>query len=235
MLIDSGSVITVVSRHLCQSIKLAYQPVTSPPNVIGANGKTINLIGRIDQACIETKDGYLLDTVWVAEGLNSDAIMGTTSLSAFKALTIRYGGALPTLHVQEITTKSAGFVDHAPVSCFPIKPSLPLRAPSRRQSQEDRHYIKGEIQWLLGEGKIQPSNSPWRSQVFVVRDGGRRPRMVVDYAQMVNRVTPLDAYPIPLVADLLDQVSQYNFFLYRFKVSLPSICITSRRVQVYCL
>ena len=38
--------------------------------------------------------------------------------------------------------------------------------------------------------------------------------MVVDYAQMVNRVTPLDAYPIPLVADLLDQVSQYKFFSY---------------------
>ena len=38
--------------------------------------------------------------------------------------------------------------------------------------------------------------------------------MVVDYAQTVNHVTPLDAYPIPLVADLLDQVSQCNFFSY---------------------
>ena len=38
--------------------------------------------------------------------------------------------------------------------------------------------------------------------------------MVVDFAQTVNRVTHLDAYPIPLVSDLLDQVSQYRYFSY---------------------
>ena len=36
--------------------------------------------------------------------------------------------------------------------------------------------------------------------------------MVIDYAQMMNQVTPLDAYPLHL--DLLDQISQYSIFSY---------------------
>ena len=38
--------------------------------------------------------------------------------------------------------------------------------------------------------------------------------MVIDYAQTVNRVTPLDAYPLPLASNLLDQISQYSIFSY---------------------
>ena len=38
--------------------------------------------------------------------------------------------------------------------------------------------------------------------------------MVVDFAQTVNCVTHLDAYSIPPVSDLLDQVSQYRYFSY---------------------
>ena len=203
-LVDSGSDITVLSKKLCNKIGLPYGKVTSPPKAYGANGTSINLVGRISNACIETKDGYLLDTVWIAEHLNSDAILGHSSLAAFKALNINYGGNLPTLHVQEINTtgKSLNFAYCEPVSCFPIRPETPIRAPSRWQTPEDRAFLKAETQRLLLEGKIQPSKSPWRSQAFVVR--GKKPRMVIDYAQTVNRVTPLDAYPIPLIADLLD-------------------------------
>ena len=38
--------------------------------------------------------------------------------------------------------------------------------------------------------------------------------MVIDYAQTVNRVTPLDAYPIPLASELLDQISVNKVFSY---------------------
>jgi len=100
------------------------------------------------------------------------------------------------------------------VSCFPTIPDLPIRAPSRRYSLDDRIFIKNEVKRLLHEGKIQPSNSSWRSQPFVVRESGKKPRMVVDYAQTVNRVTPLDAYPIPLQAELLDSISQNTVFSY---------------------
>ena len=89
-----------------------------------------------------------------------------------------------------------------------------IRAPSRRHSPEDKVFIHNEILKLLHSGKIRPSHSSWWSQAFVVQEAGRKPRIVVDFAQTVNRVTHLDAYPIPLVSDLLDQVSQYRYFSY---------------------
>ena len=166
-LIDSGSDITVLSRKLCRKTALPYKNICSSPKVTGANGDSINLVGCIENACIETKEGYFLDTVWVAEHLPTGAILGQTSLSSFNALQINYGGHLPTLNIQELVVKSSVFADCTPVSCFPVKPSTPIRAPSRRHSLEDTIFLKTEIKKLIQEGKIQASNSPWRSQLRV--------------------------------------------------------------------
>ena len=38
--------------------------------------------------------------------------------------------------------------------------------------------------------------------------------MVVDFSQTVNRITPLDMYPILLIPDLLDCISQFKIFSY---------------------
>ena len=36
--------------------------------------------------------------------------------------------------------------------------------------------------------------------------------MVVDYSQTINRFTQLDAYPLPRIDDLVNEVAQHNFF-----------------------
>lgn len=51
-------------------------------------------------------------------------------------------------------------------------------------------------------------------QIFIVREENRKHRMMIDYAQTINRVTLLDAFPVPLVANVLKQVSQYQVFSY---------------------
>ena len=173
MLIDSGSDITVLSLKFCRAIQLAFKPISSPPKAIGVTGNAIKLVGCVNNACIETKDGFFIDNVWVAKDLNTDAILGDSSLSAFQALTIRYGGHLPTLEVKEVRIESSNFANCAPVSCFPITTKTPCRAPSRRKSQEDKAFIKVETEKLFRERKIQHSNSPWRSQAFVVRENGK--------------------------------------------------------------
>ena len=178
------------------------------------------MVGMIPNACIETPKGFLVDNVWVAANLTSEAILGHSSLSAFHALTIRYGGTLPALEVHQITTTDpktkSSFTTHQPVKCFSHldRSQTPLHAPSRHHSSVDRDFIHSEVQRLKAEDKIRPSNSSWRSQAFIVHKIGQKPRMVIDYSQTVNRVTPLDAYPILLVADLLDQVNQYHHFSY---------------------
>ena len=87
----------------------------------------------------------------------------------------------------------------------------PVATKSRRYSPEDRHFIRTEVQRLLTEGIIEASNSPWRAQVVVVKSGEKH-RMVIDYSQTINRYTLLDAYPLPRISDMVNQIAQYRVF-----------------------
>ena len=69
----------------------------------------------------------------------------------------------------------------------------PIITESRNTNPENREYIKHELARLLREGIIEPSSSPWRAQVFVVRNKNK-PRMVIDYSETINRYTELDGY-----------------------------------------
>ena len=51
--------------------------------------------------------------------------------------------------------------------------------------------IKAETVRLLQQDRIEPSNSPWRAQPFVV-DNGKKKRMCVDYNQTINLFKRLD-------------------------------------------
>ena len=63
----------------------------------------------------------------------------------------------------------------------------------------------------LTSGKICPSNSPQASPFFFVKkkDGGLRPCQ--DY-QYVNEHTICDAYPLPLISDLIDKLRDAKVF-----------------------
>ena len=126
MLIDSGSNLTIVNVKTAQRLNLRFQSLSKwLPNVLGTNGFPVKMVGMIPNACIETPKGFLVDNVWVAANLTSEAILGHSSLSAFHALTIRYGGTLLALEVHQVTTtdpetKSSFY--HTPTSevFFPI-------------------------------------------------------------------------------------------------------------------
>ena len=63
----------------------------------------------------------------------------------------------------------------------------------------------------LASGKIHPSNSPQASPFFFVKkkDGGLRPCQ--DYRYM-NKHTVQDAYPLPLISDLIDKLQGVKLF-----------------------
>lgn len=64
----------------------------------------------------------------------------------------------------------------------------PVASKSRRFSKDDQIFTEEEVHKLLMEGIIEPSLSPWRAQVVVVKDPTNRhkKRMCVDYSQTVN-------------------------------------------------
>ena len=71
----------------------------------------------------------------------------------------------------------------------------PIATKSRKYSEEDQRFTAAETKRLLEEGIIEPSDSPWRAQVVVTKNEGRKRRMVIDYSQTINKFTQLAAYP----------------------------------------
>ena len=68
------------------------------------------------------------------------------------------------------------------------------------------------MQCLCGERMIEPSTSPWRSQVVVTKNSRSKKRLAIDYSETVNRFTQLDAYPSPKVDELVNTIAKYKYF-----------------------
>ena len=54
----------------------------------------------------------------------------------------------------------------------------PIITKSRRYSNKDRKFIAEEVERLLSEGIIEPSNFPWRAQVVVTRNEWHKKSLV---------------------------------------------------------
>ena len=65
---------------------------------------------------------------------------------------------------------------------------------------------------MLWEGIIEKSQSPCGAQMLVTRDEGHKRRMVVDYSRSLNKYTPLGAYPILRIHDLVYDLAKYKVF-----------------------
>jgi hypothetical protein len=80
--------------------------------------------------------------------------------------------------------------------------AYPIARPPRRQSPAMEAVIDTEVKNLLDAKVIRPSNSPWASNLVLVRkkDGTWRP--CVDFREL-NAVTETDVYPIPAIDQLL--------------------------------
>ena len=89
--------------------------------------------------------------------------------------------------------------------------SQPIRQPQRRMP----FFVCGEIVKQLHEmqrnGVIQPSNSACSSPVVMVKKKDGSHRFCVNYRQL-NAVTKADAFPLPRINDLLDQLGGAKYF-----------------------
>ena len=90
----------------------------------------------------------------------------------------------------------------------------PIATKSRRFSYEDRLFIEDNVDKMLSESVIKPSSSPWRAHVLIVKDEANRhkKRLCIDYSQTINIYTELDAYPIPRIDDMINELSKYRVF-----------------------
>ena len=113
--------------------------------------------------------------------------------------------------------------------------AIPIRQPGRRYSPEQCKEISRQVDDLLAVGAIQASQSPWTSQIVMIPKKGGEWRMCVDFRE-VNKVTTRDAFPLPLIQNLLDALDGARFFIAMdMKAGFHQICMApaSREITAF--
>ena len=94
--------------------------------------------------------------------------------------------------------------------------NAPITSKLYRYPHFFKEIVSNEINDLLKQDIIRPSNSAWNSPVWVVpkktdSTGEKKYRLVIDYRKL-NEQTIGDAYPIPNISDILDQLGHSKYF-----------------------
>jgi hypothetical protein len=110
------------------------------------------------------------------------------------------------------------------LSCTPtVKHSInvvpgtsPIYTRPYRLPESQKEEVEKQVGKLLKEGIIKESNSPWNSPLLIVpkkaeNNGERKWRLVVDFRKL-NEKTIGDAYPLPDITEILDQLGQFKYF-----------------------
>ena len=63
----------------------------------------------------------------------------------------------------------------------------------------------------MAKGYLVPSKSPMASPVFFIKKNDGKLRLVQDY-RWVNKITIKNRYPLPLVADIINQLRKAQYF-----------------------
>ncbi|GFV81841.1 retrovirus-related Pol polyprotein from transposon 17.6 [Trichonephila clavipes] len=164
--------------------------VSSP--IIGADFlKHFNLL-------IDLKKKRLVDvetslfTPCVFSNIVQPSILTVDANISFKNILSEY----PDLSNHFLISKSAsqGIVHHI------ITTGPPVTARPRRLHPKLYDAFKVEFEFLLAQGIIRPSISPWSSPLHVVPKSDSTVRPVGDYRQL-NSVTEFDSYPMPYLND----------------------------------
>ena len=88
--------------------------------------------------------------------------------------------------------------------------STPIRQKSYRIPQAYKGKVYEELEHMEKNGIIEKSNNEWASPLVIVvkKDGGLR--LCADCRQL-NQITKFDAYPMPQIEELLDQIGNARF------------------------
>lgn len=94
-------------------------------------------------------------------------------------------------------------------------PLLPGAAPVNlrhyRYNPMQKNEIEKQVQEMLAQGIIRPSSSPFASPALLVGEKDLTWRLCVDY-QHLNAINVKNKYPLPVIDELLDELSGESWF-----------------------
>jgi hypothetical protein len=88
---------------------------------------------------------------------------------------------------------------------------LPVHQTSYASAWRERELINDQIQTMMRDNVIVPSNSAWAAPVVLVRKKDGEWLFCVDYRRL-NAVTTKDVYPLPRIDDALSRMEGSRYF-----------------------
>ena len=208
-LVDSGSSESFIHPRLADSLNLRKYSTRRSISMAQSSLSAETLGHCIVNLEVDGKE-YPNLRLSILPGLCSELILGLDFQKQHQSISFHHGGPKPPLVVCGLTTLKVEPPDlFANLTTADVHP---IATKSWRYSYEDRKFIDSEVQHLLAEGIIEPSNSPWRAQVVVTHSENHKKRLAIDYSQTINRFTLLDAYPLPRIDDTVNAIAQYRVF-----------------------
>ena len=91
-----------------------------------------------------------------------------------------------------------------------IEGSKPIKQHPYRMNPMKLQYLREEVQYLLDNDFIEPSQSDWSSPCILVPNPDGTFRMCTDYRK-VNSVTKTDSFPVPRMDDCIANIGQAKY------------------------
>ncbi|KAI5750678.1 hypothetical protein M8J77_000323 [Diaphorina citri] len=86
----------------------------------------------------------------------------------------------------------------------------PIRQRPYNVNPKMQEVINLEVDKMLSEGVIEPSNSPWSNPIVLVKKPDNSYRFCLDFRKL-NEVTVKDAYPLPRIDNVLDSLRNAHY------------------------
>lgn len=95
---------------------------------------------------------------------------------------------------------------------IPLIPGAqPVKVRPYKYSPIQKDEIETQLKQMLDQGVIRPSSSPFSSPVLLVRKKDGSWRFCIDYRHL-NSITVKNKHPMPVVDELLDELSGASWF-----------------------
>lgn len=118
-----------------------------------------------------------------------------------RSLMLKYSDVLTSeLGLTDLITYKIQLSDSTPVKSHPYQLALPKF-----------NFMREHINKLLDLGVIQPSSSPYASPAFLVTRPDKKPRLVVDYRKLNQKVV-LEAVPLPNLHNVAQWFAKAKYF-----------------------
>jgi hypothetical protein len=111
-------------------------------------------------------------------------------------------------------TATSAITHYIPTPSIPANRALTLR--NYRIQEHHQKAVETQIQKMLEDDIIRPSQSPWNFPILIVpkkleSSGKREWRICVDFCKL-NDITVGDSFPLPNIQDILDKLGRARYF-----------------------